>query len=78
MTPLSGAQQGMIITLTPQGRLVYWKGMKPFELLANDETRLVACLGELPFQDGRPLSTIKEEEGLTILMTSSQGLLARS
>jgi hypothetical protein len=52
--------------------------MKPFELLANDETRLVACLGELPFQDGRPLSTIKEEEGLTILMTSSQGLLARS
>jgi hypothetical protein len=71
-TPLIGAQQGLVITSTLQGRFVYWKGMKPSKLLDNNESRLVAYLEELPFQDGRPLSDIKEEED-TELVASSIG-----
>jgi hypothetical protein len=39
---------------------VYWKGFEPSELL-NYESRLVAFMQELPFQEGRPLSPIAEE-----------------
>ncbi|RLN03008.1 hypothetical protein C2845_PM13G02960 [Panicum miliaceum] len=38
--PYSGGQ-GLVITSTSEGRFVYWKGMKPSELLGDDE-RLVA------------------------------------
>ncbi|RLN03691.1 putative polyprotein [Panicum miliaceum] len=46
--------QGLVITSTPEGRFMYWTGMKPSELLEGDEI-LVAHLDSLPFQDGRPL-----------------------
>jgi hypothetical protein len=39
---------------------VYWKGFEPSELL-NYESRLVAFMQELPFQEGKPLSPIEEE-----------------
>jgi hypothetical protein len=39
---------------------VYWKGFEPSELLDN-ESYLVAFTQELPFQEGRPLSSIAEE-----------------
>jgi hypothetical protein len=39
---------------------VYWKGFEPSELL-DYESRLVAFMQELPFQEGRPLSPIAEE-----------------
>jgi hypothetical protein len=49
-----------MITSTPQGRFVYWKGFEPSELL-DYESCLVAFMQELPFQEGRPLSPIAEE-----------------
>ncbi|RLN41037.1 uncharacterized protein C2845_PM01G20280 [Panicum miliaceum] len=49
--------KGLVITSTPEGRFVYWKGMKPSELLGDDK-RLVAHLDSLPFQEGRPLGEI--------------------
>jgi hypothetical protein len=52
-----GGHQGLVITSTPQSRFVYWKGKKPSEQL-RDDTRLVAHLDKLPYQEGRPLSTI--------------------
>jgi hypothetical protein len=42
--------------------------MEPFELLEFD-SRLVAFTQELPFQEGKPLSPIiEEEEGGTVLV----------
>jgi hypothetical protein len=44
----------------PQGHFVYSKGFEPSELL-DYESRLVAFMQELPFQEGKPLSPITEE-----------------
>jgi hypothetical protein len=64
-----------MITSIPEGRLVHWKGMKPSDLL-KDEDRLVAHLKPLPFQEGRPLATVVEE--LTELVDeSSEELISR-
>jgi hypothetical protein len=51
---------GLMITSTPEGRFVHWKGMKLSDLL-KDKDRLVAHLEPLPFQEGRPLATVAEE-----------------
>jgi hypothetical protein len=55
-----GSLLGLIITSTPQGCFVYWKGFEPSELL-DYKSRLVAFTQELPFQEARPHSPIVEE-----------------
>jgi hypothetical protein len=61
----------LTITSTPQGRFVYWKGLEPFELLEYN-SRLVAFMQELPFQEGKPVSPIYEGgEGSTELLEYS-------
>jgi hypothetical protein len=65
----------LMITSTPEGRFVHWKGMKPSDLL-EAEDRLVAHLEPLPFQEGRPLATVVE--GSTELVDeSSEELISR-
>jgi hypothetical protein len=49
-----------MITSTPEGCFVHWKGMK-FSVLLEVEDRLMAHLEPLPFQEGRPLATVAEE-----------------
>jgi hypothetical protein len=56
-----GSHLGLTINTTPQGRFMYWKGMEPSELLEYDSC-LVAFTQELPFQEGKPISCITEEE----------------
>jgi hypothetical protein len=51
---------GLMITSTPKGRFVHWKGMKLFDLL-EDGDRLMAHLKPLPFQEGKPLATMAKE-----------------
>jgi hypothetical protein len=51
---------GLMITSTPVGRFVHWKGMK-FSDLLKAEDQIVAHLEPLPFQEGRPLATMAEE-----------------
>jgi hypothetical protein len=51
---------GLMITSTPEGHFVHWKGMKLSDLL-EDEDRLMAHLEPLPFQEGKPLATMAEE-----------------
>jgi hypothetical protein len=64
-----------MITSSPEGRFVHWKGMKLSDLLEAEE-RLVAHLEPLPFQEGRPLATVAEE--LTELVdASSDELISR-
>jgi hypothetical protein len=65
----------LMITSTPEGRFMHWKGMKPFDLL-KAEDRLVAHLKPLPFQEGRPLATVVEES-TELVDESSEELISR-
>jgi hypothetical protein len=53
--PLSGSASGLVITSTPAGRFVYWPDRKPADLISGD-SRYVAYLDSLPFQEGTPLA----------------------
>jgi hypothetical protein len=64
-----------MITSTPEGRFVHWKGMKLSDLL-EDEDRLVAHLEPLPFQEGKPLATMAEES-TELVEASSDELISR-
>jgi hypothetical protein len=66
---------GLMITSTPEGRFVYWKGMKLYDLL-EAEDRLVAHLESFPFQEGKPLATVAEES-TELVEESSDELVSR-
>jgi hypothetical protein len=53
--PLSGPASGLVITSTPTGRFVYWTDRKPADLISGD-SRYVAYIDSLPFQEGTPLA----------------------
>jgi hypothetical protein len=53
--PLSGPAAGLVITSTPTGRLVYWPDRKPADLTGGN-SRCVAYLDSLPFQEGTPVA----------------------
>jgi hypothetical protein len=53
--PLSGSASGLVITSTTAGRFVYWLGRKPADL-TDENSRCVAYLDSLPFQEGTPLA----------------------
>jgi hypothetical protein len=53
--PLSGPAAGLVITSTPAGRFVYWPDRKPADLTGGN-SRCVAYLDSLPFQEGTPLA----------------------
>jgi hypothetical protein len=57
--PLSGPTSGLVITSTPAGRFVYWPDRKPADLIDGD-SRYVAYLDSLPFQEGTPLARAEE------------------
>jgi hypothetical protein len=64
-----------MITSTPEGHFVHWKGMKLSDLL-EAEDRLVAHLEPLPFHEGRPLATVVEES-TELVDVSSDELISR-
>ena len=70
---LSGPAQGLVIISTPHGRFVYWPDQKPYDLAMDDNSRLVASLDTLPYQEGAPLPSLQEEGGDTKLLISSSG-----
>jgi hypothetical protein len=53
--PLSGPASGLVINSTPAGRFVYWPDRKPADLISGD-SRYVAYIDSLPFQEGTPLA----------------------
>jgi hypothetical protein len=53
--PLLGPASGLVITFTPAGRFVYWPDRKPADLICGD-SRYVAYINSLPFQEGTPLA----------------------
>jgi hypothetical protein len=57
--PLSGPAFGLVIMSTPAGRFVYWPDRKPADLISGD-SRFIAYLDSLPFQEGTPLARAEE------------------
>jgi hypothetical protein len=57
--PLSRPASGLVITSAAVGRFVYWPDRKPADLIDGD-SRYVAYLDSLPFQEGTPLARAEE------------------
>jgi hypothetical protein len=57
--PLSVPASGLVITSTPAGRFVYLPDRKPADLISGD-SRYVAYIDSLPFQEETPLGTPTE------------------
>jgi hypothetical protein len=64
-----------MITSILEGRFVHWRGMELSDLL-EAESRLMAHLEPLPFQEGRPLATVAEES-IELVDASSDELVSR-
>jgi hypothetical protein len=75
--PLSGPATGLVITSTPAGRFIYWPDRKPADL-TDGNSRCVAYLDSLPFQEGTPLAPAEEHTPTEVATTdSSLGSLGR-
>jgi hypothetical protein len=70
--PLSRPAASLVITSTPAGRFVYWPDRKPADLTGGN-SRCVAYLDSLPFQEGTPLAPV-EENTPTEVETSDSSL----
>jgi hypothetical protein len=68
--PLSGPATGLVVTSTPAGRFVYWPDCKPTELTGGN-SRLVAYVDSLPFQEGTPLAPTEEHTLIEVATTDS-------
>jgi hypothetical protein len=68
--PLSGPGTGLVITSTPAGRFVYWLDHKPTDL-TDGNSRYVAYLDSLPFQEGTPLAPTEEHTPTEVASTDS-------
>jgi hypothetical protein len=68
--PLSGPATGLVITSTPAGRFVYCPDRKPTDL-TDGNSRYVAYLDSLPFQEGTPLAPIEEHNPSEVVSTDS-------
>jgi hypothetical protein len=68
--PLSGPATGLVITSTPTGRFVYWPDRKPVDL-TDGNSRCVAYLDSLPFQEGTPLAPTEEHTPTEVATTDS-------
>jgi hypothetical protein len=68
--PLSGPATGLVKTSTPVRRFVYWTDRKPTDL-TDGNSRYVAYLDSLPFQEGTPLALAEEHTPTEVATTNS-------
>jgi hypothetical protein len=68
--PLSGPASGLVTTSTPAGRFVYWTDRKPADLTGRN-SRFVAYLDSLPFQEGTPLAPAREHTPTEVATSDS-------
>jgi hypothetical protein len=68
--PLSGPPFGLVITSTPAERFVYWLDRKPTDLTGGN-SRCVAYLDSLPFQEGTPLALAGEHTPTEVATSDS-------
>jgi hypothetical protein len=67
---LSGPATSLVITSTPVGRFVYWPDRKPADL-TDGNSRCIAYLDSLPFQEGTPLAPAEEHTPTEVANTDS-------
>jgi hypothetical protein len=67
---LSGPATDLVITSTPVGRFIYCPDRKPADL-TDENSRYVAYLESLPFQEGTPLSPTEEHTPIEVATTNS-------
>jgi hypothetical protein len=67
---LLGLASGLVITTTPTRRFVYWPDRKPADL-TDGNSRCVAYLDSLPFQEGTPLAPAEEHTPKEVATTDS-------
>jgi hypothetical protein len=60
----------LVITSTPAGRFVYWPDRKPADL-TDGNSRCIAYLDSLPFQEGTPLAPAEEQTPTEVATTDS-------
>jgi hypothetical protein len=68
--PLLGPAAGLVITSTPAGRFVYWPDRKPADLTGGN-SRYIAYLDSLPFQEGTPLAPAGEHTPTEVATSDS-------
>jgi hypothetical protein len=68
--PLSGPAAGLVITSTPARTFVYWPDRKPADLKGGN-SRCVAYLDSLPFQEGTPLAPAGEHTPTEVATSDS-------
>jgi hypothetical protein len=68
--PLSGPATGLVITSTPTDGFVYWPDRKPKDL-TDGNSRYVAYLDLLPFQEVTPLAPTEEHTPIEVATTDS-------
>jgi hypothetical protein len=68
--PLSGPATALVIISTPTGRFIYWPDRKPADL-THGNSRCVASLDSLPFQEGTPLAPAEEHTPTEVATTDS-------
>jgi hypothetical protein len=68
--PLTGPASGLVITSRPAGRFVYWRDRKPADL-TDENSRCVAYLNSLPFQEGTPLAPTEEHTPIEVATSDS-------
>jgi hypothetical protein len=68
--PLSGPASGLVITSTPAGRFVYWPYHKLADLTGGN-SRCVAYLDSLPFQEGTLLAPAGEHTPIEVATNDS-------
>jgi hypothetical protein len=68
--PLSGPATSLVITSTSTGRFVYWPDRKPTDL-TDGNSRYVAYLDSLPFQEGTPIAPTEEHTRTEVASTDS-------
>jgi hypothetical protein len=67
--PLTGAQQGLVLSATSEGNIVHWPGIWPL-MDSSNSLWVIGMMSRLPFQVGTPLPTL-EEEGSTDILSST-------
>jgi hypothetical protein len=68
--PLSGPASVLVITSTPTGRFLYWPDRKPADL-TEENSRCVAYLDSLPFQEGTTLAPAGEHTPTEVATSDS-------
>jgi hypothetical protein len=68
--PLSAPATGLVITSKPAGRFVYWLHCKPVDLI-DGNSRCIAYLDLLPFQERTPLAPVEEHTQTELATTDS-------